>query len=464
MTDVFGAREQPEPGSRAPRSWSTRAPTGGPPPRGADEVIAGGWWRSAQPGDVVMTIGAGRHGSVAGARGPGTPPMTRRPPHQPSSTAAPGHPTTGTRRFSRTRRAPGSGFTAVGSHPRPASADAPAAPAPRGAPGTTPRAARPQVPANEQDEPPPVRVNDESKVTRVDTGQLEAVPEAGGRFPRGAPSVGRPGRRAPVRSGTPPEVMTIRTHHGGPPAPQRAPAASARRLVTPARLPAGADRRWSSRRSSRPSSPPARSTCRARRSPSAEGRGGAVRVPGCAHDPDLQAGRQGSVGDVPPGQVRGRGVPAPAHHLRCRLHQRVGVAAVEDGSSVVLVGSQGKPLSSVPAQRRPRRPPPRPAPQGAEHAAVPGDLWRCRPRSPRTSSSVWRAPRPRPVHGGTEHEGRSHGGVGDARDSDVKAQVGGHPHELRGGLDIRRGGRLRTAAPRGELQFRLQFLQVGSGL
>ncbi|WP_423445428.1 FtsQ-type POTRA domain-containing protein [Kocuria sp. KSNUG] len=250
-------------------------------------------------------------------------------------------------------RAPGSGSTAAGSHPRPESA----ARAGSGAAGNTgsdaARGKSAGAGTNEQDEFPLVRVNDESKVTRVDTGQLEAVPEAGGRF-----SSWRARRRTAREEGT--------GQIGDAPGTEADPDGT-----TVVRLPRSAHQRRRRRRLLTLlvsllvlvalvlvvffSPLFATRTIDVQGATLTDPQKVEEALSGFQGVPMTRISKQDvkdSVGDVP--QVKSVDVAfQPPHTISVQLHERVGVAAVEDGSSVVLVDSEGKPLSSVPAERRP---------------------------------------------------------------------------------------------------------------
>ena len=299
-------------------------------------------------------------------------------------------------------RTPGSGSTAVGSHPRPASAAA-------GASG--------------QDELPVVRVNDESKVTRVDTGQLEAVPEAGGRF-----SSWRARRRATREEG----AGQIGDAPGGEDDPDG---------TTVVRLPRSAHQRRRRRRLVTLlvsllalialvlvlffSPLFATRTIDVQGATLTDPQKVEEALSGFQGVPMTRISKQDvkdSVGDVP--QVKSVDVAfQPPHTISVRLHERVGVAAVEDGSSVVLVDSEGKPLSSVPAERRPDVPlvaggtkvlsTPQFQAISEVLATLPADvLARLESASAPSGSTVELSMKDGPTVV-----------WGDARDSDVKAQV-----------------------------------------
>ncbi|MGX5670564.1 cell division protein FtsQ/DivIB [Kocuria rhizophila] len=284
--------------------------------------------------------------------------MTRSvPPHQPSFDGhdaasedrdAPGFPRD-------SARDPGSGSTAAGRAPRAASAghsgngggaaDDPGYDAARGASaggGTT-----------AQDELPLVRVNDETKVSRVDTGQLEAVPEAGGRF-----SSWRARRRAAREQDVGQE--------GELPGTEEDPDGT-----TVVRLPRSAHQRRRRRRLLTLlvsllvlmalvlvvffSPLFATRTIDVQGATLTDPQKVEEALSGFQGVPMTRISKQevkDAVGDVP--QVKSVDVAfQPPHTISVQLHERVGVAVVEDGSSVVLVDSEGKPLSSVPAERRP---------------------------------------------------------------------------------------------------------------
>lgn len=252
-------------------------------------------------------------------------------------------------------RPAGSGSTAVGSHPRPSSAGRSGDGT--GAAGSTgydsARGTSAAAGASGQDELPVVRVNDESKVTRVDTGQLEAVPEAGGRF-----SSWRARRRAAREEDTGPsaDVPGAEEDSDG---------------TTVVRLPRSAHQRRRRRRLLTLlvsllllialvllvffSPLFATRTIDVQGATLTDPQKVEEALSGFQGVPMTRISKQDvkdSVGDVP--QVKSVDVAfQPPHTISVQLHERVGVAAVEDGSSVVLVDSEGKPLSSVPAERRP---------------------------------------------------------------------------------------------------------------
>ena len=322
-------------------------------------------------------------------------------------------------------RAPGSGSTAVGSHPRPASAG-------RSGDGTgaagsaghdAARGTSAGTGANEQDELPLVRVNDESKVTRVDTGQLEAVPEAGGRF-----SSWRARRRATREEG----AGQIGDAPGGEDDPDG---------TTVVRLPRSAHQRRRRRRLLTLlvsllvlialvllvffSPLFATRTIDVQGATLTDPQKVEEALSGFQGVPMTRISKQDvkdSVGDVP--QVKSVDVAfQPPHTISVQLHERVGVAAVEDGSSVVLVDSEGKPLSSVPAERRPDVPlvaggtkvlsTPQFQAISEVLATLPADvLARLESASAPSGSTVELSMKDGPTVV-----------WGDARDSDVKAQV-----------------------------------------
>ena len=201
---------------------------------------------------------------------------------------------------------------------------------------------------------PAVQVNDTSKVSRVDTGQLEAVPEAGGRFSSWR-ARRRAARAAELDGGAAPEPAAGEEDDGTtvlrfPTSPVRARrrkrllAALVALLVLVVLLVAVFFSPLLATRT-------------------IEVQGATLTDPQKVQD--ALAGYQGvpmtrisqqdvkaSVGDVP--QVKSVDVAfRPPHTISVRLHERVGVAVVEDGSSTVLVDSEGKPLSTVPAAQRP---------------------------------------------------------------------------------------------------------------
>ena len=354
--------------------------------------------------------------------------MTRSvPPHQPSFDGCAGASDDGDSPVSPRDavRAPGSGSTAVGSHPRPASAG-------RSGDGTgtagsagheAARGTSAGTGANEQDELPLVRVNDESKVTRVDTGQLEAVPEAGGRF-----SSWRARRRAAREEG----AGQIGDAPGGEDDPDG---------TTVVRLPRSAHQRRRRRRLVTLlvsllalialvlvvffSPLFATRTIDVQGATLTDPQKVEEALSGFQGVPMTRISKQDvkdSVGDVP--QVKSVDVAfQPPHTISVRLHERVGVAAVEDGSSVVLVDSEGKPLSSVPAERRPDVPlvaggtkvlsTPQFQAISEVLATLPADvLARLESASAPSGSTVELSMKDGPTVV-----------WGDARDSDVKAQV-----------------------------------------
>lgn len=196
---------------------------------------------------------------------------------------------------------------------------------------------------------PAVQVNDTSKVSRVDTGQLEAVPEAGGRF-----SSWRARRRA-ARAEELDEGATGGEGDGTtvlrfPTSPARA---RRRRRLLGALVallvlavlvvavffsPLLATR-----------------TIDVRGATLTDPQKVQEALAGYEGVPMTRISQQdvkSSVGDVP--QVKSVDVAFhPPHTISVQLHERVGVAVVEDGSSMVLVDSEGKPLSTVPAAQRP---------------------------------------------------------------------------------------------------------------
>lgn len=274
---------------------------------------------------------------------------------------------------------------------------------------------------------PAVQVNDPSKVSRVDTGQLEAVPEAGGRF-----SSWRARRRAARAEDLDGGAGDLGAEEGE----QRD---GARSTVVPF-PPSPARRRRRTRLLAAALSllvllvllvvvffSPLFATR------TIDVQGATLTDPQAVQD--ALAGYQGvpmtriskqdvkdSVGDVP--QVKSVDVAfQPPHTISVQLHERVGVAAVEDGSSVVLVDSEGKPLSSVPAERRPDVPlvaggtkvlsTPQFQAISEVLATLPADvLARLESASAPSGSTVELSMKDGPTVV-----------WGDARDSDVKAQV-----------------------------------------
>lgn len=199
------------------------------------------------------------------------------------------------------------------------------------------------------DEAPEVRVNDESKVSRVDTGQLEAVPAAVGRF-----STWRARRRAAraeeAAAAEPAEGDESSTVVPFPPSGHRR---RRRRRLTGLLVsllvlvvlalvvffsPLFATR-------------------------TIEVDGATLTSPDAVQEalsgfqgvPMTRISKQDikdSLGDVP--QVKSVDVVFhPPHTIAVQLHERVGVAVVEDGDSFVLVDSEGKQLSTGPKAKRP---------------------------------------------------------------------------------------------------------------
>lgn len=282
--------------------------------------------------------------------------MTRSvPPHQPSLDGhgaasedrdVPGSP-------QESAPGPGSGSTAAGRPPRPASAGQPGNGTVTDTGYDAARGASAGVETTGQDEFPLVRVNDETKVTRVDTGQLEAVPEAGGRF-----SSWRARRRAAREedTGQSGDLPGTGEDSDG---------------TTVVRLPRSAHQRRRRRRLLTLllsllvlmalvlvvffSPLFATRTIDVQGATLTDPQKVEEALSGFQGVPMTRISKQDvkdSVGDVP--QVKSVDVAfQPPHTISVQLHERVGVAVVEDGSSVVLVDSEGKPLSSVPAERRP---------------------------------------------------------------------------------------------------------------
>ncbi|MDV5999375.1 FtsQ-type POTRA domain-containing protein [Kocuria rhizophila] len=204
-------------------------------------------------------------------------------------------------------------------------------------------------------ETPRVHVNDGSKVSRVDPGQLEAVPEAGGRFSswrarrraaraEDAAAADGAGQAGPEPGEGGSTVLQF------PPSPHRT--RRRRRLLTLLVsllvLLALAVAVFFS-------------PLFATRTIDVQG----ARLTDPQRVQDALSGYQGvpmtrisaqdvkdSVGDVP--QVKSVDVAfRPPHTISVHLHERVGVAVVKDGANLVLVDSEGKPLDTVPAERRP---------------------------------------------------------------------------------------------------------------
>ncbi|GAA2505835.1 MAG: cell division protein FtsQ/DivIB [Kocuria sp.] len=204
------------------------------------------------------------------------------------------------------------------------------------------------------DEPPVVRVNDSGKVTRVDTGQLEAAPAAGGRF-----STWRARRRA-ARA----EEAAGSTGDPGDAAGEDADS-------TVLQFPPSTHRRRRRRRLITLLVSLAAlallalvvffSPLFAARTIDVEGatltNPQAVQeaLSGFQGVPLTRISKQDvrdSLGDVP--QVKSVDVVFhPPHTITVQLHERVGVAVVEDGDSLMLVDSEGKPLSTVAKAQRP---------------------------------------------------------------------------------------------------------------
>ncbi|WP_338067544.1 cell division protein FtsQ/DivIB, partial [Kocuria tytonicola] len=208
-----------------------------------------------------------------------------------------------------------------------------------------------------EDARPAVQVNDPSKVSRVDTGQLEAVPEAGGRF-----SSWRARRRAA-------RVEDLDGGAGDLGPEEGKQRDGARSTVVPF-PPSPARRRRRTRLLTAALSllvllvllvavffSPLFATR------TIDVQGATLTNPQAVQD--ALAGYQGgpmtrispqdvtaSLGDV--AQVKSVDVSFhPPHTISVQLHERVGVAVVEDGTGVVLVDSEGKPLSTVPRAQRP---------------------------------------------------------------------------------------------------------------
>ncbi|MDN5631616.1 MULTISPECIES: cell division protein FtsQ/DivIB [Kocuria] len=205
------------------------------------------------------------------------------------------------------------------------------------------------------DEPPVVRVNDGAKVTRVDTGQLEAAPAAGGRF-----STWRARRRA---------ARAEEAAAGSTGEPEDGDGEDADSTVL--QFPPSTHRRRRRRRLITLLVSLAAlallalvvffSPLFATRTIDVEGatltNPDAVQeaLSGFQGVPLTRISKQDvreSLGDVP--QVKSVDVVFhPPHTIAVQLHERVGVAVVEDGDSLVLVDSEGKPLSTVAKAQRP---------------------------------------------------------------------------------------------------------------
>ena len=202
--------------------------------------------------------------------------------------------------------------------------------------------------------PPAVQVNDASKVSRVDTGQLEAVPEAGGRFStwrarrRAARTEEQEGSAAREGAGDPEQdgatVLHFPAGSGRARRRKRLLGLLVTLLVLAALLVAVFVSPLFATRT-------------------IDVQGATLTDPQTVQDaladyegvPMTRISKQdvmASVGNVP--QVKSVDVAfRPPHTMSVQLHERVGVAVVEDGSSMVLVDSEGKPLSTVPAAQRP---------------------------------------------------------------------------------------------------------------
>ncbi|RKQ36170.1 cell division protein FtsQ/DivIB [Kocuria tytonis] len=200
---------------------------------------------------------------------------------------------------------------------------------------------------------PRVRVNDGAKASRVDTGQFEAAPEAGGRF-----STWRARRRAARAAASEPDEE--------PPAGAEAPQDGSTVLQFP-------HRPWRRRHRRLIAvllsllvlavlalvvffSPLfATRTIDVRGATLTDPQKVREALSGYHGVPMTRISKQdvmASVGDVP--QVKSVDVAFEVPHtISVQLHERVGVAVVQDGDEVVLVDSEGKPLSSVPGARRP---------------------------------------------------------------------------------------------------------------
>ncbi|QIR70896.1 FtsQ-type POTRA domain-containing protein [Kocuria sp. KD4] len=201
------------------------------------------------------------------------------------------------------------------------------------------------------DEQTLVRVHGGAKVTRVATDELEAVPSAGGRF-----STWRAQRRAARATEEAPEETAVEPDEDSttvvpfPPSPHRR--ARRRRLlalllslVVLAALalvvffsPLFATR-----------------TIDVQGATLTDPRTVEQALAGYEGVPMTRISKQeimDSVGDVP--QVKSVDVVLrPPHTITVHLHERVGVAVVEDAANLVLVDSEGKPLSTVPRAQRP---------------------------------------------------------------------------------------------------------------
>ena len=201
------------------------------------------------------------------------------------------------------------------------------------------------------DEQTPVRVHGGAKVTRVATDELEAVPGAGGRFStwRAQRRAARAAEEAPEETAAEPDEDST-TVVPFPPSPHRR---TRRRrllalllsLVVLAALalvvffsPLFATR-----------------TIDVQGATLTDPRTVEQALAGYEGVPMTRISKQeimDSVGDVP--QVKSVDVVLrPPHTITVHLHERVGVAVVEDGAELVLVDSEGKPLSTVPRAQRP---------------------------------------------------------------------------------------------------------------
>ena len=202
-----------------------------------------------------------------------------------------------------------------------------------------------------QEEQTPVRVHGGAKVTRVATDELEAVPSAGGRFSswRAQRRAARAAEEAPEETAAEPDEDAT-TVVPFPPSPHRR---TRRRrllalllsLVVLALLallvffsPLFATR-----------------TIDVQGATLTDPRTVEQALAGYEGVPMTRISKQeimDSVGDVP--QVKSVDVVLrPPHTITVHLHERVGVAVVEDGANLVLVDSEGKPLSTVPRAKRP---------------------------------------------------------------------------------------------------------------
>ncbi|MDO4919981.1 cell division protein FtsQ/DivIB [Kocuria sp.] len=270
------------------------------------------------------------------------------PPHQPSADGEPREPravTPGTSDDRATVDDATSGDTASRTAASRGGAEATALP-PRGT-GST--AAAPEDAESAHPADPPVRVNDDAKVTRLDTGEFEAVPESGGRFSswrarRRATRAAEAGPGAGEGDGDATTVVPF------PPSPARRRRRTRLLAVLLSLLvlvvlvvavffsPLFATRTIDVQGATLTDPAKVR-----------EALSGYEGVPMTRiSKEDVRA----SVGDVP--QVKSVDVSfRPPHTISVQLHERVGVAVVEDGSSLVLVDSEGKPLSTVPRAQRP---------------------------------------------------------------------------------------------------------------